>query len=343
MHEYLARLAGTLASTFRINAVRLKDTGGVLTLRNAGDTANIPLEASALKLTGGNPASGKVLVSDASGNGSWQDLSGAQVTVRDIDGTPSLSASTIEFTNGTVQDQGGGVARVNVGAGSSVKAWMPDAPPPSPSSYDEEFNTSPLDGDWTVTLSGSAAYTVGQDGHPGIWCKHNGGNFTLFRLMPEVKYSAWAYIGMSGSFASMNAWIGPRTNGTGDSAAKAYYGGLAASSSSILYVIQRQNYLGSYETNLITRTVANTAAFWPGTGLYVRWIYDPSTKALDFFTSNDGLGWFLQYTVTTPTVLNAMQFFAGGCNASFIRFFRVSTTLTNRDDPLPGRYINLPI
>jgi hypothetical protein len=41
------------------------------------------------------------------------------VTVRDIDGTPTISATTLEFTNGTVTDQGSGVARVTI-AGSST-------------------------------------------------------------------------------------------------------------------------------------------------------------------------------------------------------------------------------
>jgi hypothetical protein len=39
------------------------------------------------------------------------------VTVRDIDGIPGISARTIEFTNGTVTDQGSGVARVTIAGG----------------------------------------------------------------------------------------------------------------------------------------------------------------------------------------------------------------------------------
>jgi hypothetical protein len=42
---------------------------------------------------------------------------GSGVTVRDIDGTPSISATTLEFTNGTVTDQGSGVARVTISGG----------------------------------------------------------------------------------------------------------------------------------------------------------------------------------------------------------------------------------
>jgi hypothetical protein len=54
--------------------------------------------------------------------GEWepQSISGSTVTVRDQDGTPSISASTIEFPNGSVTDQGGGVARVSTGGGSGL-------------------------------------------------------------------------------------------------------------------------------------------------------------------------------------------------------------------------------
>ena len=44
------------------------------------------------------------------------------VTVRDIDGTPSISATTIQFTNGTVTDQGSGVARVTIAGGGTSTA-----------------------------------------------------------------------------------------------------------------------------------------------------------------------------------------------------------------------------
>ena len=44
-------------------------------------------------------------------------LGGGNITVRDIDGTPSITASVIEFTNGTVTDQGSGVARVTISGG----------------------------------------------------------------------------------------------------------------------------------------------------------------------------------------------------------------------------------
>ena len=50
---------------------RLKNASGVLQIRNAGDSADANLKASLLQLSGGSPGAGKVLTSDASGNGSW--------------------------------------------------------------------------------------------------------------------------------------------------------------------------------------------------------------------------------------------------------------------------------
>jgi hypothetical protein len=48
------------------------------------------------------------------------DVSSSSVVVRDIDGSPSLTATTIEFTNGTVTDQGAGVARVTIAGGNET-------------------------------------------------------------------------------------------------------------------------------------------------------------------------------------------------------------------------------
>ena len=74
---------------------------------------------------------GKYWVFD-SGNGEWCSIDVVDgvfvvkdgdnndvgtLRVRDIDGSPSIAASTLEFTNGTVTDQGLGVARVTIAGG----------------------------------------------------------------------------------------------------------------------------------------------------------------------------------------------------------------------------------
>jgi hypothetical protein len=68
-------LVGTVFSSFRLGftGVRIKDVSGVLQVRNSGDTADANLKAALLQLSGGTPGAGKVLTSDASGNGTWGD------------------------------------------------------------------------------------------------------------------------------------------------------------------------------------------------------------------------------------------------------------------------------
>lgn len=52
---------------------------------------------------------------------------GSSVSVRDIDGNPSIAATTIEFTNGTVTNQGSGVARVTIAGGGTPTAITVDS------------------------------------------------------------------------------------------------------------------------------------------------------------------------------------------------------------------------
>ena len=44
----------------------------------------------------------------------------SSITVKDIDGNPTVAATTIQFTNGSVTDQGGGVAEVTIGSGGGI-------------------------------------------------------------------------------------------------------------------------------------------------------------------------------------------------------------------------------
>lgn len=74
--RWLADAIGTLRSYWRVGAVRLKDVSGVLQVRNSGDSADANLKAAAIQLST-SPGAGKVLTSDASGNGSWSDVPGA--------------------------------------------------------------------------------------------------------------------------------------------------------------------------------------------------------------------------------------------------------------------------
>lgn len=70
----LSNLTRTLRSYFLIGTVRLKDSGGILNIRSADDSADANLVAGAIQLTT-SPGIGQVLTSDASGNGTWQSPS----------------------------------------------------------------------------------------------------------------------------------------------------------------------------------------------------------------------------------------------------------------------------
>jgi hypothetical protein len=92
------------------------------------------------------------------------DVSGAAVTVRDIDGTPSIAATTLEFTNGTVSDQGSGVARITIsggGGGLAEPLVMPSTAMAALAiDVSKYVNTKSISADSTMTFS-NATPTAG--------------------------------------------------------------------------------------------------------------------------------------------------------------------------------------
>jgi hypothetical protein len=60
---------------------------------------------------------------------------GSTLTVREVDGTPSIAASVIEFPNGSLTDQGGGIARLAFpsGGASGLQYTYNNAEPPTAS------------------------------------------------------------------------------------------------------------------------------------------------------------------------------------------------------------------
>ena len=85
------------------------------------------------------------------------DVSGAAVTVRDIDGTPSIAATTLEFTNGTVTDQGSGIARITIsggGGGLAEPLVMPSTAMAALAiDVSKYVNTKSISGNVTMTFS----------------------------------------------------------------------------------------------------------------------------------------------------------------------------------------------
>ena len=63
---------------------------------------------------------GQILSTNGSGVVSWGSGAGFNLTVQDIDGTPTVAnVNTIKFTNGSVTDDGSGVVTVTTGGGGS--------------------------------------------------------------------------------------------------------------------------------------------------------------------------------------------------------------------------------
>jgi hypothetical protein len=71
-NRWFSDLVGTMRD-FRIGftGVRLKNVAGALSLRNAADTLDASIKLSALQMTN-SPGVGKIMRSDASGNGTWE-------------------------------------------------------------------------------------------------------------------------------------------------------------------------------------------------------------------------------------------------------------------------------
>lgn len=129
--ELAFEVSGVTTGTTRTLTVQDRDGTIALTDQLAGQFYYL-----AVNETDGNPSAyrAKALFFDSSAfylnsNSKGEPIvslrgtSGAgSLTVKDIDGTPSISATTIQFTNGTVTDQGGGVAEVTIAAGGGISS-----------------------------------------------------------------------------------------------------------------------------------------------------------------------------------------------------------------------------
>ncbi len=117
-NRIISDLVGTLQSTFRLGAGRLKIVSSVLTARNAADTANYPIAAStvghlaadgkrvtldvaegmAADLTFTLPvadgSSGQAIVTDASGNLSFTSIATANNTVKEYEDVVAFGTSS---------------------------------------------------------------------------------------------------------------------------------------------------------------------------------------------------------------------------------------------------------
>lgn len=121
--RWLSDLAGTALSYFRIGyaGVRLKNNAGVLEIRNSGDSADANMKAALLQLSGGNPGAGKILRSDASGNGSWVNPGSVSERVNQEAFTQATTSPLTIFT----PDNGEIITRVVVEVSAAAAGGSP--------------------------------------------------------------------------------------------------------------------------------------------------------------------------------------------------------------------------
>jgi hypothetical protein len=104
----------------------------------------------------------KAQLNTAVSDGNVLYVGDSALTVRDIDGTPSVAATTLEFTNGTVSDQGGGVVRVTIASGGLGEPLIMPSTAMAALAIDvtKFVNTKSISADSTMTFS-NATPTAG--------------------------------------------------------------------------------------------------------------------------------------------------------------------------------------
>jgi hypothetical protein len=113
--------SGAIGTT--ANLPLITSTSGVVTVGTFGTAANSFCQGNDTRLsdartpTAHNQAWSTITSTPTTLSGYGITDAISSITVREIDGSPSIAATTIEFSNGHVTDMGGGVARVSITGG----------------------------------------------------------------------------------------------------------------------------------------------------------------------------------------------------------------------------------
>jgi beta-xylosidase len=229
------------------------------------------------------------------------------------------SGANSRWQPGTVSGGGGSLSTFNI--------WMPDAPPESPSSYDDEFDGDTLASRWTATGSGSYELANGQ---LKLYDK-----VVYTSSIPSGDFTVWAKVFLSGESYNYARGLLQIRSSVDNSSGVAYYISIGYDSSNrFLIEVQRQNN-GAFSFN----PVQLTGNYGP-TCLYLRIRYVSSVVYLEY--STDGLAWHHVYSANDVSPASV----ALGCTGNtsymptvYVEFIRFSTTLTSRDVKLPGRNV----
>jgi len=168
-------------------------TGTDLSPTTSGD--DVKLNAGST-LTMSDMTSGSILFAGASGlvsqsNSSlYWDNANSRLGIGKTN--PSYSVDSSGYVNGTGICINGDCKTAWVGnQGAIYEKWDPDAPPLTPSAYDDEFNDSSISGNWSTSVSSNSAISEadsdfvinrivgGSDSVDGIYKNLPVGNFTI--------------------------------------------------------------------------------------------------------------------------------------------------------------------
>lgn len=126
------------------------------------------------------------------------------IRVYEADGSPDVYAHTIKLgTNLSLTDLGGYAARIDAsgggGGGTVLKTvWMPDAPPASAGSIDDEFDADSLSGSWTEFDPNSlltATVDSGRNLLKLVQSTRSGDNLCgLYQTLPAGDFTAWTRV-----------------------------------------------------------------------------------------------------------------------------------------------------
>lgn len=179
LRNWLSNTLGTWRTTWRIHNITLKDNsglGGSMSIRNASDSSDAGLITSAVRITGGTPAAGKVQVgTNSSGDSTWAFLfpqnfrDGLHVNKLD-NGKVLVSPGAIEVNGIAVQ-----LASPTVVDFASAGDWIAGSSEEAASTFMKVYvnqngicKVSKRMPGWTSSLTSSRIATGQINGSPGL-------------------------------------------------------------------------------------------------------------------------------------------------------------------------------
>ena len=257
----------------------------------------------AANLTAGASTDGQVLTSDGATGAAWESLPALANHDHSGDAGDGGSFDAGNLGSGGASDGdvltadgAGGAAWETPAAGGftpDFTLWMPDAPPVSPSAYDDEFGDSSLSGIWTeFDPDGHLTVAEVEAGLRLSMASHAGDNVNgVYQALPAGDFTLWTRMAMQLKTANyLQGGICLWENATDTSKKLAYLSGGYVNS--LATYLQVMNNYGSWSsTPFILYDSGAGAAHW-----YLRLRRSGTTYYYDW--SRDGLSWAQAYSGT---------------------------------------------